>query len=55
MPTASPHAAASARNPIRRAVAALGTVGLTALAACGSVTAGSKLSALLNVAPLVIK
>jgi hypothetical protein len=54
MSTASRHAAASARNPVRRALA-LGTVGLTALAACGSVTASTMLSAPLNVAPLVIK
>ncbi|MGA2828735.1 MAG: ABC transporter substrate-binding protein [Streptosporangiaceae bacterium] len=54
MPTASPHAAASARNPVRRALAALGTVGLTALAACGSVTASTQPGPVTHVAVAVV-
>jgi hypothetical protein len=61
MPTGSPHAEASARNPARRTLAALGTAAQVAAAAgCGSVTATTGTKALtpmppLNVAPLVIK
>ena len=55
MPTASPHAAASARNPVRRTLAALGTTALVAAAAgCGSVTAATGTKALTPVAVAVV-
>jgi NitT/TauT family transport system substrate-binding protein len=54
MPTAPPHAAASARNPVRRTLAALGTAALVAAAGCGSVTAGTKAKALTPVSVAVV-